>query len=173
MKKIKIIDAIGILLGAVVLVYNFLYVLTNMPESIIAMSGLISVFLFMAIYFLSYNKIKMTAGENLIATILVYLIYIVGFVVFKIYIFSPLAWSLTAVISLWIMSFIIGSKYNVKLGISKKMVTIFLFFYFLISVFWRVTRSYENYLALISTLIFIILIFLAYLVTINLKEGRK
>jgi len=107
----------------------------------------------------------------LIATILVYLIYIVGFVVFKIYIFSPLAWSLTAVISLWIMSFIIGGKYNVKLRISKKILSIFLFIYFLTSVSWRIIRSYENFFALIWTLMLIT--FLAYVITINLKEGKN
>ena len=172
MKEFKAIDIAGILVGAAIIAYNLIHVLANAPEDIIFMLGFISLFLFMAIYFLSHDGVvKLGKLEILAATIFVYLTYIAGFIAFKIYIFSPLAWSLTASLGLWMMCFIIRSKYYVKLEISKKIVTIFLFFYFLIGVFWRAARSYENYLALISTLIFIT--FLAYLITINLKEGIK
>ena len=158
----RTIDLATILLGTGILMYNFIYVLFKIPENTFFMLGFISLFSFTAIYFLSYDKVrKMGRLEILAATIFVYLTYIVGFIAFKIYIFSPLAWSLTATLGLLVMCFVITDRYNFRLNVKTRILAIFLFIYFLTGTLWKIVRNYQNLFGFVwASMLVVLLIYM-------------
>lgn len=145
----RLVDAGGVLVGLGVFAYSLLHV------DLIFILGYLSAISFLAIYILSFDDItEMSPLEVSAGRAIVYLSYISGFAAFRILSDSPLGWSMSAVLGLLVMCFIIRSRYSFRLEADSRSLKAFILIFFLSGTLWRLLKFDLAYLSLTWTAAF-------------------